>query len=72
MYTPGVRPPYEITLLLTLIHRTGPNISSFQILLVVGTSMMIVGGMKNPAPVPEMGTGVYIHMKSENEWKTNL
>ena len=33
---------------LTLMHRTGPKISSFQSLLVSGTSTSTVGGMKNP------------------------
>ena len=50
---------------LTLIQRTGPKISSFQILLVVGTSMMMVGGTKNPAPLPDMGDDVCIYKKNK-------
>lgn len=54
---------------LTLIHKTGPKISSFQILLDVGTSMMIVGGMKNPAPVPDMGDDVCVYRRKKSKKK---
>ena len=47
---------YEVTCVLTRMHSTGPNISSFQHLLERGTSVRIVGGIKNPTldldPVP--------------------
>ena len=38
----------ELRRFLTLMQRTGPKISSFQSLLVMGTSTRTVGGMKNP------------------------
>ena len=52
---------YTQTIVLTLMHRTGPNISSFQILLLVGTSMIIVGAMKYPVSDPEVTIDVYVN-----------